>query len=356
MPRLTTRIVLLANGLPAAERAIAAMAAGISRRTHGFDPRFLLSIESEDDRFTDLIDRVAMDPHGDGSLESKAVPIEQEVEPYSFFLRFIHGGRPPGGTRVELRIVTSNLIKERADEYYRDVAAWLARPAQDKAAVRSGLWILAGNEEKDRATQVVFLRPELIAFAERFLIGAKASLATVVLSIVGFEYYLLDAYRKTAAGGYRRPLELAYDVETVRKIMLALIRSAPHFRRLVSRCAAWQEYATTSGDRRPLALLQPISANGFFADDGAPNIDRVMGLPLLTLDGMVDSRKGASPFPQTDDQLPDWVPYLTADPMMEIVLRRTGRLGIACEELEKYLPAFGDSRQVQTTSPQPPRA
>jgi hypothetical protein len=354
MPRLTTRIVLLASGMPAAERAIAAMAAGIARRTHGFGPDLLLAIEPEDNRFAYLIDRVTMDPHGSGILEPKAPLIEQEVEPYSFIVRFIHGEKPPGVTRVEVRIVTSELVKKRGDECYREVGAWLARPAQ--AVVHSGMWILAGNEEKDRATQAVFLRPELIAFAERFLNSAKASLATVVLSIVGFEYYLLDAYRKTAAGGYRRPLELAYDVETVRKIMLALIRSAPHFRRLVSRCAAWQEYAKVSDGRRPLALLQPISANGFFADDGAPNIDRVMGLPLLTLDGMVDDRKGASPFPRTDDQLPDWVPYLTADPMMEIVLRRKGDLGIVCEELEKYLPALGDSRQVQTTSPQPPLA
>jgi hypothetical protein len=347
MPRLTTRIVLLANGIPAAERAIAAMAAGIARRTHGFDRELLLAIESEDNRFADLIDRVTMDPHGSGILEPKAPLIEQEVEPYSFLVRFIHGEKPPGVTRVEVRIVTSDQVKERGDERYREVAAWLARPAQ--AVVHSGLWILAGNEEKDRATQAVFLRPELIAFAERFLNGAKGPLSTIVLSIVGFEYYVLDAYRKTAAGGYRRPLELAYDVETVRKIMLALIRSAPHFRRLVSRCAAWQEYAKVSGG--PLALLQPISANGFFADDGAPNIDRIMGLPLLTLDGMIDDRTGASPFPRTDDQLPDWVPYLTADPMMEIVLRRAGRLGIACEELEKYLPALGDSRHIETSLP-----
>jgi hypothetical protein len=220
--------------------------------------------------------------------------------------------------------------------------------------VRTGLWIVAGREgaligaATDRARYPA-LRQDLASIAEDLLITASDRLDTVVLSIADFEYYLIDAYRQAdenaenPAREYSDPFELACDCGLVHKIIQALLRQAPHFRQLVSRCAAWKDME--AGGRGRLALLQPISANGFFSDDGSPNVDRMTGSPLVTPDGLIDDRLPghASAFPNSDHDMRNWVPYLTADPLMAIVLREAGGFAVDCSQIEKELPKPGRS-------------
>jgi hypothetical protein len=353
--QLITRIVLLANGVPAAERSLAALAAGMARRAHGFLPSLLPKIETEDNQFAKLLAKVAMDPRGGEVNPERGAPgaVGVEPEPYSFVVEFVdveNGGS--GRARVEVKVVTS--AKERRD---RELADWLVRPVNTKDTVlRTGLWVAAGqedaagSEEGDRPKRPIFLQHDLIALAENLLSAASGSLHTVVLSISGFEYYFLDAYRNTAedpnglTGDFLRPFELACNPAIVREIMLALIRQAPHFRQLVGRCAAWQR--APSAGRKCLALLQPISANGFVSDDGSPNVDWATGFPLLTQDGLIDDRQQiqTSLFPRTDKELSVWVPYLTADPVMAIILRSAGALAIECGDLDAELPKLGRFR------------
>jgi hypothetical protein len=360
---LITRIVLVANGPLAGERALAAMAAGAARRAHGFEPTLLPKIESENNRLTELFNSVAMDPaNGEQALpgaptdSGRRINAGEDPEPYSFLFRFINGRGEPGTARVELKVVGSSPITARRD---RELTAWLSKPPDVKdAVVRTGLWVVAGQEAafgssaSDRSKRPVFLQHELMVLAENMLDAVRSNLQTVVLSVSGFEYYLLDAYQRFAqgspnpAGDWRRPLQLACDPRVVREIMLALTRQAPLFRQVVSRCSAWQRSPSAANGR--LALLQPISANGFFSDDGSPNVDRAKGSPLLTQDGMIDDRStaSASPFPQTDRELQAWLPYLTADPVMEIILRRAGRLAVECGDLEMDLPKQGRPRNA----------
>ncbi len=353
--RLTTRIVLLANGVPAAERALAAMVAGANRSAHGFRHRFLVGVGEtlEDSRFTGLLDRVAMDPRAAGQNPAAGIPrqIDDEPEVYKFVVQFLDREEPgEGGTLVELKVVTSSFAEDKSR--YQELVNWLgARPDSDER-IRGGLWILAGDEEKipshgggnDRAESAVFLHPKLIGLAEKLLTASPGQLETVVVSVIGFEYFLLDSYQENAPNSLRRPLDLAFDKDIVRKIAVALVRGAPLFCRLILRCSAWQAQPAPTTDRKRLALLQPISANGFFADDGAPNVDRDTGYTLLTPEGMIEDRGiEGGPFPSDDLQLPYWTPYLAADPIMEIVLGELGTLAMECRDIEKDLPRLGYS-------------
>jgi len=346
---LTTRIVLLVDGMPAAERALASMYAAAQRRAHGFAPTLWSGVDPIDDRFQALLDRVPMDLHAqEGGLAPGRAPAIGEGARYTFNFRFI---RPkdtgPFGSRVETMIVTSDQVQN--SEMHAEVISFLTAAPDNGAALHCGLWVLAGREDgysdiipqgkADRrpasSRRSLYLDRRLAEFAKGLLNARNAALDTVVLSVVGFEYYLIDAY-KQRDGFLERPLDFACNRAVVQEILVALIRRAPVFRQLVARCALWQRH----GQRR-LSLLQPVSANGFFSDDGAPNIDRATGYALVTPDGIVDARSGASPFPRTDQEMPEWVPYLTADPAISIISGSAGDLGILCQDVESSLPKLG---------------
>ena len=364
MAKLTTKIALVANDAATAQRALAAVRAAVDRRAHGFAPGLLARIlplnGTSGDEFARLCDRVPMDPESEPHLAEVGTPAAglPEAETYSFVLRLIDSDSPPpndGATPVIVKIVTG----EDADPVarYREVASWLNESGKDEGAVRAGVWVILAQvkptaigpqEDQDNRgadengvgdlDHSVFLKHELCTLVERL-----ASAASVVMSVGNFEYYLLDAYERKD-GRLRRPFELARDRGIVGRILAGLLRQAPHLRQLVSFCAARQSPSAQSAWLGRIAVVQPMSSNGFFADDGAPNVDRVMGLPLLTPDGMIEDfvwGTRPSPFPRTDNELPAWVPYLTADAVLSIALGRAGGFAFPCDVLDQMLPKVG---------------
>jgi hypothetical protein len=372
---LTTKIVLLANSVLTAQRALVAMKAAVDRRAHGFSPVWLFGIRDEDQHFAELLTTIPMDP-ASGTIQARGVPPPvggKDPEPYSFTLDVIDQQpndprRDKGCTEVLVKVVTTNPKSARRN---REIMEWLAT-VTGKNPPRTGLWIVVGQDEAigsegaDRSN--LFLHKDLQDLVEALLIGAGNRLATVVISVGGFEYYLLDAYREDTDGRIQRPLERACDPAFVERVLAALLRQASLLGGLVKRCSAWQAAGARLGRSR-LALVQPMSSNGFFSDDGAPNVDRASGSPLVTPDGMVeDYPPGArkSPFPRTDRErpasgarpggqpadtaLPFWLPYLTADAPIAIALHDTERqqsarerslLAVECRRLDAELPKTG---------------
>jgi hypothetical protein len=369
MAELTTKIVLLAHSIPAAHRALAAMKAATDRNAHGFDRNLLADITRENERFAGLLATIPMDPAG-GTIQNLGFPAEigpEDPEPYSFIFDLTRQEvKSPTGmdvrrasTEVVVKIVTTNPRPARRDQ---EVTEWLAA-AKGQGQVRAGLWIVVGQDEaigsegRDRSNRTLFLDQDLRELAVSLLKKPGSGLSTVVMSIGGFEHYLLDTYRRRPDESWERPFDLARERAVVENILAALLRQATLLHNLLSHCANWQHEGTRLGQPR-LAVVQPMSSNGFFSDDGAPNVDRATGSPLMTPDGMVEdfkwgSRKSSFPrtnrerrlphadAQRTDTALPFWLPYLTADALMAIVLQKAGTLALECSVFDAGLPKRG---------------